>query len=426
MIRIERKKVTIELATETAQTEFEEWLAGEIRDAAPTPTDFARARCFGASLDQIRAYRWRVGEDGYPEFDSLATFRYPLGPRRAVQLRDEIDAEQRNLRTSLARHAERLPELPERDPWRPEYRRPEYLGGATPVGILIAAYLLGPQTPVRLARLSAWYGWEHPRGEDHFAEFLDALLPEWRTYRNDFDKQERAGARRADLEHLRGEDEEETNEEVTDRLTGGSPDFAPALIRRLAYRELDPELLHRRDVHPTLTGAQKTARSRLRGKLQREDSLYFQAQDASEAAGASFTPSIYRKPAGVFSQPRDPRDVAQWAILSNSQRARYYANRDAEVNHLRGITERGYPNGIGGYFHDPFTLSNQLTYPSEWKQADSWSEEEMPHFLGFGQASSVKRDGRVFCAGRTYRVLRHRDVSHAELERRRFAKLGQS
>lgn len=412
---------------------------GKVTVTYPTPTDFALVRWFGREAFEAGAVGFSIPRRRPPRsfWDGWVTTRYPLGPHTASRLRADFAAEEAALRASLALHAELLPpqSYTEDDRGalvRSGFRRvapddfeevPLVEGQTSEAGKLIVAYLLGPATPTRHARLSA--ALMRLLGEqDVFSEFADALLPGWRHYRQDAEKQERSRRRggpyawRADINKLapsESKDDEqgnETDEEALSRLTGGAPDFAPALLNRLAHETADPGLLHRRDLHKTLTGAQKVALHRIR---QHARSPLLEARDAIATAlrTAGGTPEHhpYRKPRRAFSDPRDRLDQEYLRNnLTLRQRTEYHRNAADYVRHLRNLTERG---------RDPFVEQSKLTYHQAGTLGGAWDPTDT--MLGLG-TTSARRGNHVYAAdGQPYRVIPHQQVSRAELKKRRLA-----
>jgi len=196
----------------------------------------------------------------------------------------------------------------------------------------MAAYLLGPQTPRRLAQLAAalaLYGdtpWANSRQDAetarassavrslHFDAYLDTLLPGWRHYKSDAEKANRIAKKggprpsiltERDVPRFLDEDgARESWEAAVSRLAGGAPDHAPELIARLAFDELPKALRHIDHAGAKLTGAQKSARHRRRTSYEPAANPYLRAraawQSAARAAGLAPEPCQYRKPQTPF------------------------------------------------------------------------------------------------------------------------------
>ena len=297
------------------------------RLSPPTRADFDAVLWLGRADDGTwanEAANW-VGFRGPEDWPSA---RYPLGPNERARLAAWLDLETRLLQASLRRDAERrgVPRAPLPRRTRPDYPTPEtFTGRSSSDGVLTAAYLMGEPSAVRLAQLAAALAIRD--GASQFDAFTDTFLPGWRSYRQDAEKQVRSAERggpfalRAEIELLapstdRNDDQgAETYEEALGRLTGGTCDFAPGLLARMAYNALPASLRHADHEGAPLTGARKVARHRARRAFTRAANPYLAALDswrgAAKEIGLGPDVYVYRKPTLVRRSKPKPAQAAQ-------------------------------------------------------------------------------------------------------------------
>jgi len=360
----------------------------------PTYDDLALVRAASELLGYPAGHYVELKHGFYADRRGDFRLGYPMHPDVYIRVAEAIEQSKREFRPRL------LPEAPRtRLPWPQDFQQ---AGGI--VRSLGARYLLGPPELVRYARLSAGVMRLIDPSAVLWMEFADALLPGFKSRYNDFRRQQRNDVKWADLDRLRSTGSG-THEEGIDRVTGGLPDFAPYVIRRLAAREVDSDGITRHQ-----DGPQSSAdRVRLH-RLRKRESVWPGILNGIEAAArevAWCSHSPTRKATKLRQSERNPY---RYDRLHNRMRGQYRLQdkqvRDDVLLRLRAL-ERN-PDAIYDPTDEPlrhFEATRPRAAPLS--PYDGWSQDVL---LGVG-ASSAKRADRVYSSdGRLYRVMPHQDV----------------